>query len=324
MNFSSNHAVWRQRYYADPGYRRRLTQEVRKYITEDDLTHEFLQLGAVYDVPSIVGDKARVFSYHDGNLAQRLKSAYLPQAFSAREADAALEYERRVYSGIDRIMSMSEYLRRSFIEDYGVPEERVVTIRAGINLERIPDPVEDRPWDECQILFIGVDFLRKGGAQLLQAFKVIKERYPRAILHIVGPRKLEIPADQRAGVHYHGNLNKNDPSGRAKLQALFHDSCLFVMPSLYEPFGVAPLEAMANQIPAVVTNRWALPEMVTPGVNGDHVECGSVDSLVEILSNLLADPENLKEMGNNGRRTVLEQYTWETVVKRMRMAISET
>jgi starch synthase len=272
-------------------------------------------------VPSLFGDNARVFSYHDGNLAQRLKSAYLPQALNAQEADAALAYERQVCSGIARIMSMSEYLRRSFIEDYGVPEARVVTVGAGINFEQIPDPVEDRPWDACQILFIGVDFLRKGGAQLLQAFRVIKERYPSAILHIVGPRKLEIPENQRAGVQYHGNLDKNDPGGRAKLQALFHDSCLFVMPSLYEPFGVAPLEAMVNQIPAVVTNRWALPEMVTPGVNGDHVECGSVDSLVEVLSNLLTDPEKLKRMGNNGRRMVLQEFTWASVVSRMRMAM---
>jgi alpha-maltose-1-phosphate synthase len=323
INFHPNYTVWRQRYYADPGYRRRLTREVKKLITPADFDNDFLQLGAVYDVPSLVGDKAHVFSYHDGNLAQSLKSPYRLETLRAREMDAALAYERQVYSGIDRIMSMSEYLRRSFIEDYGVPEERVVTVRAGVNLEEIPDPVEDRPWDAGHILFIGVNFVRKGGAVLLQAFKVIKERYPNAVLHIAGPRKLKIPEGQRAGVQYHGNLNKNDPDELAKLKALFRNSCLFVMPSLYEPFGIAPLEAMVNQIPAVVTNRWALPEMVTPGVNGDHVECGSVDSLVEVLSNLLADPEKLKEMGNNGRHTVLEEFTWESVVKRMRTAISE-
>jgi glycosyltransferase involved in cell wall biosynthesis len=192
-----------------------------------------------------------VFSYHDGNLAQSSKSPYFSGSLKAEEIDAGLAYERQVYSGIDLIMSMSDYLRRSFIEDFDVAKERVVTVGAGINMEEIPDLVESRAWDACQILFIGIDFLRKGGPQLLQAFKTLRERYPNAVLHIVGPEKLEIPASQRAGVQYHGKLSKNDPDERAKLQALFRSSCLFVMPSLYEPFGIAPLEAMVNQIPAV-------------------------------------------------------------------------
>jgi glycosyltransferase involved in cell wall biosynthesis len=288
------------------------------------MANDFLQIGAVYDVPSLVGDKAHVFSYHDGNAAQALKSPYFSGALRAREIDAVLAYERQVYSGMDRIMSMSEYLRRSFIEDYDVPEERVVTVRAGINLDQIPDPVADRPWDACHILFIGVNFVLKGGPQLLKAFQVIREQHPSAVLHIVGPRRLKIPTGQRSGVEYHGYLNKNDEVGRTAFRTLFRNSCLFVLPSLYDAFGISPLEAMVNQIPAVVTNRWALREIVTPGVNGDHVECGSVDSLVEVLSSLLADPGKLREMGDNGRRTVLEKFTWEGVVKRMRKAVSQS
>jgi starch synthase len=323
-SFHPDPRVWRQRFYADPAYRARLTEEVGKVIAPDDLDHDFLQLGALFDVPSLVAGKARVFSYHDGNLARALESPHLRGVLGAREIEAGLAYERRVYSGLDRIMTTSDDLRRSFIEDYDVPEQRAVTVRAGINLEQIPDPVDDRAWDARQILFVGVDFLRKGGPQLLRAFKAIRERYPRALLHVVGPRSLEVPTDQRAGVRYHGYLSKSDPAQRGKLQALFRDSCLFVLPSLFEPFGIAVLEAMAHQIPAVVTNRWALREIVTPGVNGDHVECGSVDSLVEVLSRLLADPERLRQMGDDGRRTVLEGFTWESVVGRMRKAIAAT
>jgi glycosyltransferase involved in cell wall biosynthesis len=89
------------------------------------------------------------------------------------------------------------------------------------------------------------------------------------------------------------------------------------MPSLYEPFGIAPLEAMVYQMPAVVTNRWALKELVTPGQTGDLVECGSVDDLEAKLTALLSDPDGLKRMGETGRRMVLDYYTWDKVVGRV-------
>ena len=124
------------------------------------------------------------------------------------------------------------------------------------------------------VLFIGIDFPRKGGWELLKAFRAVRERLPGATLHLVGPSALKLPPRLEGGVVFHGFLNKDDPAGRAKLAELFRRCCLFVMPSLYEPFGIAPLEAMVHRIPALVTNASALKETVTPGETGDLVECG--------------------------------------------------
>jgi alpha-maltose-1-phosphate synthase len=222
-----------------------------------------------------------------------------------------------VYHGMTRIFAMSEYLRRSFIEDFDVPTERVAAVGAGINLEAIPDPVDDKQYDSREILFIGVDFPRKGGWELLRAFRSVRERLPDATLHIVGPHTLAIPAELEAGVVFHGYLSKQDAADRARLNDLFRRSCLFVMPSLYEPFGIAPLEAMANEIPCLVTDAWALQEMVTPGKTGALVACGSVDDLHEKLVALLRDPAQLRVMGRAGRQTVIERYTWSQVVDRL-------
>jgi glycosyltransferase involved in cell wall biosynthesis len=323
VNFHFSYQLWRRRYYMDILYREALTRRLARLITTDDLSHDFLQLGGMLNVARIVDGRSRVISYHDGNLVQYLQSPYASRKLKKRQIDAALAYEREVYSGIDRIMTTSDYLRDSFIHDFKISRERVVRVGAGINLHDVPHEIPERHWDARQILFIGVEFARKGGWQLLRAFKAVRNRYPDATLHIVGPRQLAVPPELSSGVQHHGYLDKNDPIGAATWQRLMRDSCLFVMPSLYEPFGIAPLEAMAHQIPAVVTNRWALREIVTPGVDGDHVECGNVDHLVAVLGKLLAAPADLKRLGENGRRKVLEWYTWPRVVERMRQVWAE-
>jgi starch synthase len=321
-NFNPNMDLWRKNYYMSSSYREALTREVGRHLLPTDLDHDVLQLGAMFDVPRLLDGRARCFSYHDGNLAQMLKAPNSPRRLSAKKVGEGLEFERRVYQGIDRIFTMSEYLRRSFIEDYGLPAARVCNIGAGINLDTIPGPNPLKRYDTQEVLFIGVDFPRKGGPQLLEAFRAVRETHPGATLHVVGPRTLDIPPALAAGVRYHGYLSKTDPRDAAELQKLFDRCSLFVMPSLYEPFGIAPLEAMVYQIPALVSRGWALEETVTPGLTGEHVEPGSVDHLVEKMRTLLSDPEALRRMGEAGRAYVLRQHTWPNVVDRMINEIS--
>src|SRR5262249_36688097 len=145
----------------------------------------------------------------------------------------------------------------------------------------------------------------------------VSDRFPDARLHLVGPRELAVPAGLQRGVVCHGFLSKSDPGDRERLADLFRRRCLFVVPPLYAPVGIAPLEAMVHQLPAVVTNRWALQEMVTPGRTGELVECGSPEDLEAKLVSLLSDPAALERMGAAGRQTVLERYTWDKVVQRV-------
>ncbi len=321
-NLRLNRRIWREQFYMDPGYRNALTEKIRICLRPDDFAHDFLQIGALYDVPHVLDGRTRCFSYHDGNLAEAIRSPDMPKGLSTRVVDRALAYEKQVYHGVETIFAMSEYLRQSFIRDFDVPAERVVTIGCGINLEVIPAYLADKRYDSRELLFVGVDFPRKGGPQLLEAFRGVRGRWPDARLHLVGPRELVVPPRLREGVVFHGFLSKKDPAHRAELDRLFRQCCLFAMPSLYEPFGIAPLEAMAHQIPCVVTNGWALKEMVVPGETGDLVRCGSVEDLEAKLSALLADAQTLRRMGETARQRVLEYYTWDKVVHRLTVALS--
>jgi starch synthase len=159
------------------------------------------------------------------------------KALSPQKLRAAVKYETDLYESLDGIFTTSEYLRDSFVKDFGIPASRVVNVGAGVNLDRIPALQNDKNYDTKQILFIGVEFERKGGWNVLKAFKFLREKHKNAKLHIVGPRALTFPIELSQGVEYHGYLQKADPSHSTKMNQLFRQASLSVMPSLYEPLG---------------------------------------------------------------------------------------
>lgn len=315
-NFHPRRAVWRTHYYFDPDYRSALTRAARHISSTSPF---LLQIGHMFSLPDAFPQR-KCISYHDGNLPERLKSGFGFEGVSKRRIDQALRYEEETAGQMTAIFTFSEYLRQSFISDYHVPPERVFNVGGGINLTDIPSVDPQKNYSIPRILFIGVEFIRKGGPQLLEAFHLVRSSLPGAELHIVGPSKLENPPP---GVVFHGRLSKSDPAQKQKLESLFRDATLFVLPSLYEPFGIAPLEAMLYQIPCLVTDDWAFRETVTSGFNGDLVPKGSVEGITTKLLQLLSNPECLAKMGQNGRDLVLRKYTWSAVADRMKAAVGE-
>ena len=89
-NYHGNRATWRYQYYMDPAYRRALTRQVASRIEGGDFACDFIQLGAMFDVPSLVEGRANCYSYHDCNLAESLRSPNCPSGLNARQIDAAL------------------------------------------------------------------------------------------------------------------------------------------------------------------------------------------------------------------------------------------
>ena len=315
-HFSFNVPLWRQKFYLDVKYYHALTHEIAKKLRPSDFSCNMLQLGGIYDVPGIMKGKTRCYSYHDGNLAEMLRSPYMPKDIPATAISKALNFEKNVYENMTTIFTMSEYLRRSFIYDFGIAESRVKNIGAGINLEEIP-PVIEKNYDNQEVLFIGVDFIRKGGFQLLEAFRHVKQSLPKAKLHIIGPKRLDVDAKLLRGIEFHGNLSKQKHDEREEFEDTIARCSLIVMPSLYEPFGIAPLEGMAYQIPCILTDRWAFPEMVQPGFNGNLVPSGNVEALYETMKSVLTNPDLLRKMGKSARRFVLENYTWDIVLEKL-------
>jgi glycosyltransferase involved in cell wall biosynthesis len=251
-----------------------------------------------------------------------VRSPLFPEGIAAKRIDAVLRYEAEVNNQMDIVFTTSEYLRQCLIHDYGVAPEKVVCIGAGINLDELPEVNDKKDYSNGNILFIGIEFRRKGGYEVLEAFKSLREKIPYATLHIVGPREKPAGVESSPGVVWHGYLSKANESQMSKLRELFSKAALFVMPSLYEPFGIAPLEAMSHCIPCVVSRGWALPEIVPHEMCGRLVNPGSSEELSVVLADLLRNPECLRRFGMAGRKHVERRYTWPAVVDQLQVHIS--
>lgn len=323
LNYHKQKALWRMRYYLDSRYRDGLTRVLAAKLPQDERIDTLLQIGAMFDGGALLQKGAYCTSYHDGNIAMRLRSPYGARGFDERRAAQALTYERKVASKMDRVFVMGDYLSRSFEQDLGVSPRRIVNISHGANLDEIPVLDPQKNYGSREVLFVAVEFERKGGRVLLPAFQRVRQQVPDAVLHVIGTRGAP-PADlPMEGVKWHGFMRKEVPGEAAVIADLYRRCSVFVLPSFYEPFGISVSEAMLYGIPPIITGDWGVAEKVVPGVSGLHVKAGDEDSLAAALHELLSDPAKAAAYGKAAYQRGLERFTWPAVVRRLGVALEE-
>jgi len=314
-SFSPNRARWRQRYHSRSSVASGLARSLRSVVARRRLDGEpdvVLHVGAWSQLPG----RFRA-SYHDGNLAVSLARGEPLLDPSSRSVRRALESDRRFYDEMDLLLPMSDWVRRSFVEDYGQDPDKVVTVGAGANLRELPD-VPERTYEQPHFLFVGKQWERKGGPQLLEAFRHLHAERPDAELWIVGPER---PPARAPGVRFLGRVSRAGADGERRLGELYGGATAFAMPSVYEPFGIVFLEAMAYGLPCVASDRCAMPEIVADGVSGFTVDAQDVDALGQRLLDL-TDPERARAFGEAGRQRLVERFTWDAVAGRIVEAVA--
>lgn len=221
--------------------------------------------------------------------------------------------EKLVYDHAARIFTRSSNISRSLVDQYGVAEEKVKCIYAGANTPLpLLDPRE-KDYSPRHILFVGLDWKRKGGPDLLEAFKRIKGTYSDAVLTVIGePVKTALE-----GVVSTGRVPVEE------LNRYFRQATVFCMPSYNEPFGVVFVEAMAYALPIVATNIGAIPDMVVDGSNGCLIGPGDVEGLVRVLEDMLGDAKKRAEFGKRSLLLAKDRYNWSAVGKLLVQYIEE-
>lgn len=243
-------------------------------------------------------------------MAERGWPEWLP--FSRRERPKLLELETEMYRGASHLFVMGGPAGDSLVSDYGVEASQISVVGGGLPFDVLPRL--SQPTAEPTILFVGREFERKGGDCLLRAFELVRERVPDATLHLVGTaRRSEMP-----GAISHGRIADRD-----ELASLYRGARVFCLPSRYEPYGLALIEAMAHGVPCVATNVQAIPEILDGGRAGVLVPPGDPTALAEALLRVLTDDELAREIGAAGRGEVERRLTWDHVADRMSPALSE-
>lgn len=319
LSVHPNRATWRLKYGLGAGYRTQMTKTALRRIAalDRDGYNVILQAGAWYNLTGQSG-KLTV-SYHDANIATYLGSRLPLPRLPARFVRSAWDFESAIYRNSHCLFTMSAWVADSFVRDFGVSARKIAPVGAGVNLPADPQ-VEHKRYDQREILFVGWDFERKGGPTLLEAFSRVRREIPDASLTLVGPRGLK---DLPEGVRSLGYVPKNTDEGLRRLLAAYQSASVFAMPSLYEPFGIVFLEAMANRLPCIGADVCAMPEIIEDGITGYIVAPGDSRTLACRLIELLKEPQTCYAMGERARARYLQNYTWDVVTNKILERINQ-
>jgi glycosyltransferase involved in cell wall biosynthesis len=206
------------------------------------------------------------------------------------------------YQNARGVFTMSRNISRSLIRDYGCSPRQVKCVLAGSNVGPVAvEDIDKSRFAAKNILFVGVDWERKGGPTLLAAFRAVRQTHPEAKLTIVGCS----PEISEPGVRVEGRVPLD------RVANYYRAASVFCLPTLNEPFGLVFLEAFSYGLPVVATRLGAIPEIVADGKSGYLVAPQNPVELADRLSTLLKEPERCMRFGSYGHQWVSQRYTWE-------------
>jgi glycosyltransferase involved in cell wall biosynthesis len=272
-----------------------------------------------YVLPPLVPCRA-VVTIHD--CIHLVFPQYLPNRLAYAYARANLWVAAR---RAERILTVSEASKADILRYCDVPADRVIVVHNAIDDRFATPPSKDaveRARERYQldgpfVLYVGNIKPHKNLERLIDAFDLVRRGgFERLQLLIIGDQISRYPRLRRAvdkhKLHKHvrflGFVHDDT------LAALYRLATVFVFPSLYEGFGLPPLEAMASGTPVVASNRSALPEVL--GDAAVLVDPYSSASIAEGIQRALSDPalrQVLTERGLARART----FSWEASVKRI-------
>ena len=308
-SFHPRRHAWRHRLLLGEDSVRARTAAAERGLARAGDADAVMQFGCLYGPGSANHIPHVVYTDHIFALTRRHYPRWSP--LTGRAAAAFEAHESSLLRGADLVYAFSEFVRQGMIEDYGCDPDRVHVVGTGANV-RADAP--ERALDEQVAFFAGYDFERKGGHLLLQAWPEVRRRLPGARLEIAASGRP--PRSLPPGVTWLGRLSRDE------LTARYRQVSVFVLPSLFEPFGLVFAEAMASGLPVVATYTCGVPEIVRDGETGLLVPIGDAHALASALAELLGDPERARALGAAGRASVQEQFNWDRVAARIAAGIT--
>ncbi|HKO97125.1 MAG TPA: glycosyltransferase family 4 protein [Pyrinomonadaceae bacterium] len=242
------------------------------------------------------------------------------QRLASREADspvASVSYwpsvihDHAVFRAASVITSISDWAAKDLRESHPDCADKVLVMPYPVRLQNFSsgwsegryERSQRNPGGRLRIMFMGGDFVRKGGADLLEAWRGA-QLTDRAELVLVTDWPIE-PEDLPAGVSVVRGIKPFTESWTE----LWKSADVFVMPTRNEAFGMVYQEAAAAGLPAIGTRLNAVPEIVLDQVTGLLVSPGNKSELVEALRTLIGSAELRRRLGSEARRRAETLYS---------------
>ena len=278
--------VWKQRYTFSGKYGANLMEEVARYAmvaaqVAKDLEGQFDVIHA-HDW----------LTYFAGIAAKRPLVVHM----HATEFDRSGEnINRRVYAiekagmqAADRVIAVSELTRRIVIGKYGILADKVVTVHNAVRFGESEEAAPERAVKDKVVTFLGRITYQKGPDYFVEAAAKVLQRVSDVRFVMAGSGDLMNHVVRRVAqlgiadrFHFTGFLKGGE------VQRMFRLSDVYVMPSVSEPFGISPLEAMRSGVPVIISRQSGVAEVLDYAIKVNYWD---VDALADAIYGLLTYP----------------------------------
>jgi alpha-maltose-1-phosphate synthase len=228
----------------------------------------------------------------------------------------------------DRVIAVSAQMREDILRHFAVDPAKVVVIHNGIDPDRFRrtarrDALERRGVRSPYVLFVGRITDQKGIFHLLEAVPKLPADV-QVVLCASAPDTPEIEERLRRAVATHPNVRWiAEMVPVDEVIQLYSHAEVFVCPSVYEPFGLINLEAMACETPVVASAVGGILEVVEDGRTGLLVPPARPDELADAIRRVLGDRALARALGQAGRRRVEDHFSWASVAARTEQVYAE-
>jgi len=227
------------------------------------------------------------------------------------------DLEREGMHEADHIITVSEYTKSIITQHYGVEADKITVLYNAVDEEDIYHGVKTQfGHGEKLVLFLGRITIQKGPDYFLKAAQKVLQFEPNTKFVIAGSGDMELrlireAAEMGIGQHvlFTGFLDKEE------VNRLLRMATVYVMPSVSEPFGIAPLEALANNTPVIISKQSGVSEVLN---NCLKVDFWDIDALVnKMIAVIRYQPSLGEELTTQGRAEV-STMTWNNVGNKLR------
>jgi glycosyltransferase involved in cell wall biosynthesis len=224
-----------------------------------------------------------------------------------------IDLDKRAFTKAAHCMLASEWNKNSAITDYGIDAGKISVVPCGANMDMIPASTELNlnASGQCRLLFLGVEWERKGGDIALETFRLLKQKGINPYLNIIGcvsPHDLS----GETAISVIPFLDKNNLNDFQKLQQIFFATDFLLLPTRAECAGVVFSEASAFGIPSITTNTGGVSTYIKDGINGYAfpLQTGA-EGFSEKISRLLEDQQALQNLKHSSRKYYEETLNWD-------------
>ncbi len=228
--------------------------------------------------------------------------------------------ERFIVKNSDMLIAVSKGIKKDLVNAYGISPDRVYVSGNGVNTERF-SPIKKIFMNEVKklnILWVGRFSDFKGERDLIYACNILREKRINFQLVMIGDGDGSRQASQYIIDQYLGNNIEIIPNiPNTLISEYYRNAHIFILPSVSEGMPKVVLEAMACGCPIIVSDIPGCRELVKSNKNGFLVPTGRPDILAKTIISFCKNPALIRKMGQNSRRIVENEYTWDCVSKRL-------